>query len=171
MRGSVDTMRRRALSGWSKMPKNPLMVIWRVRAWRGAYRPAHGRRRPVRTLEPNTCSVYDPWKSRGNPVETPPTPGGTPHHRTWTTARRTWTRGRCAWKRETTTSCDAIPDRTTTSCGLGLDSTPLEAYRSTGRQITRDAPETLPPAQSAGRERPPGRLDDRDDGGIAVATA
>jgi hypothetical protein len=106
---------------------------------------------PRRPLEPNTCSVYDPWRSGGQP---PPRP--------WTTCP---TRGDnspasvdgtaldvdCGRIGETTTCCDATTRPTTTSCGFGVDDATRAAYRSGVARSPEQPNDTLPPAPSAGR--------------------
>ncbi len=65
----------------------------------------------------------------GNRVDNAPRHGGKGHAGPWTGSRRTWTNDDRAWKRRNTTSSGRNAQATTTSCVLGLDARPLDAYR------------------------------------------
>lgn len=68
------------------------------------------------------------WTTRHGTVEYRPTDGGRPAPGTWTQHLGAWTFDGRAWTCPKTTCCDAIMQRTTTSCGLGLDHHPRATY-------------------------------------------
>ncbi len=133
--------------------------IWRI--------PAPGRvGLPCR--KQHACSVIDAvetaWTTHPGTVESR-------HASPWTGSRRTWTNDDRAWKRRNTTSSGRHAQATTTSCVLGLDARPLDAYRrrvATSPENTRIRGSRRPIDAAESRPRDPRRTTD-DEGAAATA--